>query len=125
MYVSAGILVYDPSGISDMRKRGRGKCHTSCPKGTPSERRAKWIRIQLSSYSKSMVELLEMGDMLLKLETTHGETITCLMIGTPRILWKNQIDDSSIMSMTQAGFIDRERSNNVLRILQPCQRPFL
>ena len=58
MYVSADMCVCDPSGISDARKRERGKCHMSCPKGTPSERRAKWIRIQLSSYSKSMVELL-------------------------------------------------------------------
>ena len=53
--MSADIRVYDPSGMSDARKRGRGKCHMPCPKGTPSERRAKWIRIQLSSYSKSMV----------------------------------------------------------------------
>ena len=40
--VSADICVYDPSGISDARKRERGKCHMSCPKGTPPERRAKW-----------------------------------------------------------------------------------
>jgi len=32
-----------------------------------------------------MVELLGVGDMLLKLETTHGETIACLVIRTLRI----------------------------------------
>lgn len=29
MYVSADICMYDPSGISNARKRGRGKCHVS------------------------------------------------------------------------------------------------
>jgi hypothetical protein len=62
MYVSADICVYDPSGISDARKRGRGKCRYVLSKGySPSERRAKWIRIQLLSYSKSMVELSAVG----------------------------------------------------------------
>jgi hypothetical protein len=36
------------------------------------------------SYSKSMVELLGVGDVLLKLKTTHGETRACLVIRTPR-----------------------------------------
>ena len=62
MYVSADICVYDPSGIYDARKRGRGKCHHVLSKGySLSERRAKWIRIQLLSYSKSMVELSAVG----------------------------------------------------------------
>ena len=62
MCVSADICMHDPSGISDARKRGRGKCHHVLSKGySLSERRAKWIRIQLLSYSKSMVELSAVG----------------------------------------------------------------